>query len=79
MEITYGIAVRSNDDAYVQMAEDATESVNKAAVAGAFYVEFLPFRRWRIICFAVQLMFECHFSEVCSTMGSRSWFSTKSK
>lgn len=42
MDITYGIEVLAENDPYVEMAEAALDSVNRAATPGAYMVDIFP-------------------------------------
>ncbi|KAH8091049.1 cytochrome P450 [Cristinia sonorae] len=43
---TYGKRITSMEDEYVTMVQTAVEGVNKAAIPGAFWIEFMPFLRY---------------------------------
>lgn len=42
MDITYGIEVLAENDPYVEMAEAALDSVNRASTPGAYMVDVFP-------------------------------------
>lgn len=42
MRVVYGIAVSSQDDKYISVAEIALDGMARAANPGAFFVDFIP-------------------------------------
>jgi hypothetical protein len=46
MSITYGIAVKSTNDPYINVAEKGMQGVVEAAIPGSFLVDMIPWLRW---------------------------------
>ena len=46
MKIGYGIDVQESDDPYISIAEQVMNSGSKAAIPGAFWVDFLPLLKY---------------------------------
>jgi len=46
LALTYGLPIRTQDDPYLALAEEAVRTVSAAAVPGAFLVDFMPFLKY---------------------------------
>ena len=42
MRMTYGITLKESNDLYIQVAEEAAESIIQAGLPGQFAVDFIP-------------------------------------